>query len=79
MLTLNNILREIKDVPLDRLEEVYQLVHSLTPKTKPAENSRKKILNFAGIFSDMSDKDYDEYFDETKKVRSNLFDRKIDL
>ncbi len=79
MLTLNNILKEIKDVPVSRLEELYQLVHSLTPKTKQSETTRKKILSFGGAFSDLSEKDYSEYLAHTKKVRVNLFDRNVDL
>ena len=79
MLTLNNILKEIKDVPVNRLEEVYQLVHSLTPTIKKAETNHKKILSFGGAFSDMSAKDYKEYVAHTKKNRTNLFDRNIEI
>jgi D-alanyl-D-alanine dipeptidase len=79
MLTLNNILKEIKDVPLNRLEELYQLVHSLTPKTKQTEALRKKILSFGGAFDDMSAKDYADFIQQTRKARTQLFDRNIDL
>ena len=50
MLTLNTILDEIKDVPVSRLEELYQFVHSLTLNTKKNETLRKKILSFGGSF-----------------------------
>jgi hypothetical protein len=79
MLTIDNILREIKNVPVNRLEELYQLVHSLTPKTKQTETIRKKILSFGGAFSDLSNEDYATYLDQAKKTRATLFDRKIDL
>lgn len=79
MLTLNTILKEIKDVPVNRLEELYQFVHSLTPKTKQTETLRKKILSFGGAFSDMSSKDYSDFLNQTKKTRTKLFDRNIDL
>jgi hypothetical protein len=79
MLTLNTILKEIKDVPVNRLEEVYQFIHSLTPKTKQTETLRKKILSFGGAFSDMSRKDYSDFLNQTKKTRTKLFDRNIDL
>jgi len=61
MLTLNAILKEMKDVPVNRLEELYQFVHSLTPTTKQTETLRKKILSFGGAFSDMSSKNYSDY------------------
>lgn len=79
MLTINSILKEIKDVPVSRLEELYQFVHSLTPSVKEKESSRKKILSYGGVFSDMSNKEYSEFLTETKKARTKLFDRKIDL
>ena len=79
MLTLNTILREIKDVPVNRLEELYQFVHSLTPKTKQTDTLRKKILSFGGAFSDMSAKDYSGFVNQTRKTRTKLFDRNIDL
>ncbi|HXL56297.1 MAG TPA: hypothetical protein VN958_08580, partial [Chitinophagaceae bacterium] len=61
MLTYNDILKELKDVPVERLEELYQFVHSLTPKTKQTETIRKKILSFGGAFSDMNSKEYSEF------------------
>jgi hypothetical protein len=79
MLTLNNILKEIKDVPVNRLEEVYQLVHSLTPTLKKTNTNRKKILSFGGAFSDMNTKDYKEFISYTKKTRAKLFDRNIEI
>ena len=82
MPTLNAILKEIRDVPVNRLEELYQFVHSLTPKTRQSRNAaglRKKILSFGGAFSDMSSKDYSDFLNQTKKTRTKLFDRNIDL
>lgn len=79
MLTLNTILKEMKDVPVGRLEELYQFVHSLTPTIKQTESLRKKILSFGGAFSDMSNKDYADFLNQTKKSRTKLFDRNMDL
>lgn len=81
MPTLNAILKEMKNVPVNRLEELYQFVHSLTPKSKQSASGglRKKILSFGGAFSDMSNEDYANLVSETKKTRAKLFDRSIDL
>jgi hypothetical protein len=79
MLTFNTILKEIKDVPVNRLEELYQFVISLTPKAKKSEALRKKILSFGGAFSDMSSKDYDEFLSQTRKTRNDLFNRPVEL
>lgn len=79
MLTLNNILKEMKNVPVNRLEELYQFVHSLTSTSKQTETLRKKILSFGGTFSEMSSEDYADYLNQTKKSREKLFDRNIGL
>ena len=79
MLTLNTILKEMKDVPVNRLEELYQLVHSMSSSTKQKESLRKKILSFGGAFSDMSNEDYSDFLNQTKKTRTKLFERRIDL
>jgi hypothetical protein len=79
MLLLNAILKEMKDIPAERMEELYQYVHSLSSNTKQTEKVRKKILSFSGAFSDMSEEDYIDFLLQTKKVRTNLFDRNIEL
>jgi len=79
MLTLNTILKEMQDIPVNRLEELYQLVHSMSSSTKRKESLRKKILSFGGAFSDMSSEDYADFLNQTKKARVKLFDRTIDL
>ena len=78
-MTFNSILKELKDIPSDRLEELYQYIHSLNPKKKGSEKLRKKILSFAGAFSEMSKKDYKDFLKQTKKTRSKFFNRNVDL
>ncbi len=81
-MTLNTILKEMKEVPVSRLEELYQFIHSLTITTKESRKDvelRKKILSFAGAFSDMSSKDYSDFLSQTKKARAKLFVRNMDL
>ena len=79
MLTINTIIKEIKEVPVSRLEELYQFVHSMTPSAIRNERLRKKILSFGGAFSDMSSKDYSDFVNQTKIARTKLFDRNIEL
>jgi hypothetical protein len=75
MLTRSTIMKEIKDFPADRLEELHQFINSLTPTSKQTESARKKILSFGGILGDMSQKDYTGFVRQTKKARTKLFDR----
>ena len=69
----------MNDIPVNKLGELYQLVHSMSSSTKPKENLRKKILAFGGAFSDMSNEDYEDFLNHTKQTRVKLFDRSIDL
>lgn len=77
MLTYNAILKEIKDIPIDKLEELYSYIHSLSTKVKKTDTLRKKILSFGGAFSDMSEKDYNDYLKEIQDSRTTLFNRKF--
>lgn len=79
MLTLNTILKELKNVPINRLEDLYSIIHSLRADTKQSHSTNKKILSYAGSFGDMSEKDYDEFLQQTKDIRNDLFDRDINL
>ena len=78
-MTFNSILKELKNIPSDRLEELYQYIHSLNPKKKGSEQLRKKILAFAGSFDGMSKKDYSDFLKQTKKTRAKFFNRNVDL
>lgn len=79
MLRLKTIIDEMKDVPENRLEDVFQFVHALNVKTIKKDVQRKKILSYAGAFSDMPQKEYADFIRETKKIRASLFSRNVDL
>lgn len=79
MFTFNNLLKEIKEIPAEKLEVVYDFVHSINAGKKKKPALRKKILSFAGAFSDMSKKDFNSFLSHTKKSREQLFDRSADL
>ena len=79
MLTLNAILKELRNVPVDRLEDLYSIIHSLQANTKKSDSTSKKILSFAGSFGDMSQEYFNDFLDHTKDTRNNSFDRDINL
>lgn len=79
MLTLNTILKELRNVPVDRLEDLYSIIHSLRANTKKSDNTGSKILSFAGAFDDMAENDFNDFINQTKQTRNNLFDRDINL
>ena len=79
MLTLNTIFKELKNVPVDRLKDLYSIIYSLRANTKRSEKRSKKILSFAGSFGDMSESEYNDFLNQSKDTRNNLFDRDINL
>ena len=79
MLTLNTILKELRNVPVDRLEDLYSIIHSLQVNIKKSDRTSSKILSFAGSFGDMNENDFNDFLEHAKEIRNNLFDRDINL
>ena len=79
MLTLNTILKELRNVPVDRLEDLYSIILSLRANKKKSDKKSNKILSFAGSFGDMTDSDYNDFRNQTSDTRNNLFDRDINI
>lgn len=79
MPTLNTILKELKNVPVERLEDLYSIIHSLQANTKKSDKRSKEILSFAGTFGDMSENDYNDFLRQVKQTRNDLFDRDVNL
>jgi len=75
VITLNTILEELNDVPVDKLGELHSFINSLKISTENSEKKRKEILSFAGAFNSMSQNDYDDFVKETRKIRTELFER----
>ncbi|CAN5269257.1 hypothetical protein BH20BAC1_BH20BAC1_03530 [soil metagenome] len=79
MTSLNNMLHELKNVPADRLEDLYSIVRSFRANAQKAKKTPKRILKYAGSFSDMADKDYSDFRQETISIRKGLFKRDFHL
>jgi hypothetical protein len=65
-------MKEIKYIPADRLEKLYQYIHTLNPKHNPSISLRKKILSFGGAFGDMKSSDYADFIKTTKKQEPDI-------
>ena len=75
MVTYDNIIRAINELPVSRLEEVYEYVHSLNESSKTGNNRKAYILSFAGLLSDMSEGDISDYDKCIQQSRERFFDR----
>ncbi len=79
MLTYNTILKEIKKVPVSRLEDLYSLIHSFNIEVYKKMDTKSDILSFSGAFKTMTEDDYDDYVQHTQQTRKKLFDRNTNL
>jgi hypothetical protein len=75
MLTIKTIQNEISQIPINRLEEVYKLICSFHRPINVEKLHKSKILNFAGIFNEMSESDYNDLVSYTEKSRCDMFNR----
>ncbi len=75
-----SVLRKLGNVPQIYLEDIDRYLSGLMKKVKKQENNNiAAIMSFSGIWSDMGEEDFTDYLNETRNIRNNLFDRKIDL
>lgn len=80
MVTFNSIIKELNGLPVDKLEDVYEYIHSIKEQEKKVKDkNKKKIMSFAGAFSGMSDNDFTDLKAEIKRARSEMFTRKNDI
>lgn len=79
MLTINTILKEIKEIPIEKLDDVFQFIHSLKDNNLNTKTKQNKILSFAGIFENMNKEDYKDFSKFIKKNRKDIFKRNINL
>lgn len=75
-----SVLRKLSAIPQLYLEDVDKYLSNLLhqPK-KTASNQVTAIMAFAGSWSDMNEDDFSGYWEETKNVRANLFNRNIKI
>jgi hypothetical protein len=77
-LTIKKLIDEVNQIPIERLEEVYQLLYSFNHTDKVKSSIRTKILSFAGILEDLNPTEYSDFLNHIQKTRETLFDRNSD-
>ena len=77
--TYQNIINEINEIPVTFLEDVYDLLHNYHLQINQKEQNRIKILQFAGDWADLSDKDFIEITEEIKRGRDEMFSHEVEL
>jgi hypothetical protein len=70
-----SILHRLSEIPSDYLPQIDSYLKELTMMDK--RNNQVEIMKLAGSWSNMSEKDFQEYLVEAKKTE--IFSRKITL
>ncbi|MCD4817713.1 MAG: hypothetical protein K8S23_03355 [Candidatus Cloacimonetes bacterium] len=73
------ILKEIELLPEEKLNEIYELIHFFRLGLQRSKSKNKSIMDFAGIWKDLSDKDFNEFSHEMKIRRKNAFNSRRDF
>lgn len=66
---INTILKELKNVPVDKLEDLHSIIPALRTNTRKVDKVNQEILSFAGSFDDMSESDYNDFVKHTNQTR----------
>lgn len=80
MVTRETILQELKQVPPQHLESVYQLIHALTVQPEGAGAKAvavTRIMGAAGMLSHWSDAEWADFEAELQRTRADLFNRPL--
>ncbi len=75
--TKEKILQALKNVPTNRLEDLYAIVHSFSENAKKTSEPNAEILSYAVMQKDWSEADFKDFLNHTKEVREDLFNRDI--
>lgn len=77
--TYKSILKKLSALPTDYLELVDNYLASLSEKVDKKEENRNAILALAGSWSDMDDKEFEDFLRVTKETGGEIFNREIEL
>ncbi|MCC5638611.1 hypothetical protein LC593_22810 [Nostoc sp. CHAB 5844] len=58
------VLEEVQQIPDAKLAQLYELIHGFRLSSETKSNNAAAIMQFAGCWKDLSDKEYSEFLDE---------------
>ena len=68
----NQIIAEISLIPEDKHQELYELIHKFRIDLERVQNNKNENMQFAGIWSDMAEEDFNDFCEEIEQRRSIL-------
>ena len=74
----DKVIREINLIPQEKLSEVYSFIHYFRIGAEKEKNKvvEKPLLSYAGIWGDMKDEVFDDFFSEIEKRREGAFSKR---
>jgi len=79
LVTYQTLINEINQIPVSFLQDVYDLLHTYQVQINQKEQNRKKILEYAGDWADLSEQDFLDIKAEIERNRKEMFNKEIDL
>ncbi|MEH2178636.1 hypothetical protein [Nostoc sp.] len=67
------LLTEINLIPEEKLEEVYNFIHSFRVGVEASQGTPEQIMQFAGCWNDMSDETFSDFTEEINARRQQAF------
>lgn len=76
------IIEEIEQIPENKLDEVYRLVHNYRVEQEEreleAKPSTKSVMRYAGAWEDMPEEDLNEFLEDIRVRRQEAFSSRRD-
>lgn len=73
IITFDNVVDEIKQIPDHKLPELYELVHGFRLRLPGSEKLKQRIMKFAGSWADLPDETFSSFLAETRQRRKRAF------
>jgi hypothetical protein len=74
-----SILLRLSRIPVDYLQQVDSYLQHFSENIEHKKQNQVEIMSLAGSWSDMSDDDFEDFFEVTKETGREMFSRDIQL
>jgi hypothetical protein len=71
--TRDIVLEEIKRIPDHKLPELYEVVHGFRLRLPESEETKKRIMEFAGCWGDLSEETLSSFLADVRQRRHQAF------
>jgi hypothetical protein len=78
-ITQKQIAEEISLIPEENRQELYELIRNFRVGLKPDESRANKIMQFAGSWLDISEEDFNSFYEEIEQRRQASSSRRFEF